>query len=126
MTTPVTPAPAVDVPIPVVVTRYQCPHCRTTRAKRQATEAHIGRCWKNPAARGCKTCTHYEPPEDGPYPEHPGWPEGCTAERDLGAGLHINCPLWEEPTSAPKAPVEPWEETPAQAAAADRRYWNED
>lgn len=85
----------INLPTPVVVTRHQCPHCRRTWAKRAAAEAHIGRCWKNPAARACKTCVHFEPPEDGPYPEHPGWPEGCTQERDLTAGLHATCPLWE-------------------------------
>ncbi|AVH59956.1 MULTISPECIES: hypothetical protein [Streptomyces] len=85
----------VDLPIPVVVTRHQCPFCRITRAKRPAMVAHIGRCWRNPAARSCKTCRHFEPPEDGPYPEHPGWPESCTQERDLAAGLHTNCPSWQ-------------------------------
>ncbi|MEU5477500.1 hypothetical protein [Streptomyces mirabilis] len=86
----------VDLPIPVVVTRHQCPFCRITRAKRAAMVAHIGRCWHNPAARGCKTCVHYEPADpDGPYPEHPGWDEGCAQERDLAAGLQTGCPQWQ-------------------------------
>lgn len=83
-------------PIAITVTRHQCPHCRRTRAKKTATEAHIARCWLNPDARGCKTCAHYGPPEEGPYPEHPGWPEGCGAERDLTNGLHTGCPLWQQ------------------------------
>lgn len=86
----------VALPIPVVVTRHQCPFCRITRAKRAAIVAHIARCWRNPAARGCKTCEHFEPADpDGPYPEHPGWPEGCAQEHDLTAGLQADCPSWQ-------------------------------
>ncbi|WP_399559233.1 hypothetical protein OH809_45510 (plasmid) [Streptomyces sp. NBC_00873] len=85
----------VGLPIPVVVTRHQCPHCRITRAKKAAAVAHIGRCWQNPAARGCKTCVHFVPPEEGPYPEHPGWPEGCEADRDISEGLVTGCPQWQ-------------------------------
>lgn len=81
--------------IRVLTVRYQCPHCRRTWAKRTATEAHIARCWHNPAARGCKTCINYMPPETGPYPEHPGWPEGCHARQDISAGLRAGCPQWE-------------------------------
>lgn len=84
------------LPIPVVVTRHQCPFCRITRAKRTAMVEHIARCWQNPAAHACKTCAHFEPADpDGPYPEHPGWPEGCAQERDLTAGLQADCPSWQ-------------------------------
>jgi hypothetical protein len=77
------------------VVRFQCPHCHLTRAKKGSTEAHIGRCWNNPAARSCKTCEHYTPADsDGPYPEHPGWPEQCEEGRKLLSGLHVHCPLW--------------------------------
>lgn len=56
-------------------------------------------CWRNPAARACKTCKHFEPADpDGPYPEHPGWPQACghadgpqTLERPV-----INCEYWEQ------------------------------
>ncbi|MFJ8555287.1 hypothetical protein [Streptomyces sp. NPDC093676] len=84
----------VDLPLPVVVTRHQCPHCRRyTRARRDRVKQHMARCWQNPAARACKTCVHYEPADpDGPYPEHPGWPEGCAQDRDLANGLHVHCP----------------------------------
>ena len=85
---------AVDLPIPVVVTRHQCPHCRRTWSKPTAATAHIARCWKNPATRSCKTCVYLVPPEEGPYPEHPGWPEACDAERDISAGLATGCPQW--------------------------------
>lgn len=84
---------AVPLPIPVLVTRHQCPFCRATRAKKPAAVAHIGRCWQNPAARACKTCDRYEPAEEGPYPQHPGWPEGCT-QHDLSGGLRVHCPDW--------------------------------
>jgi hypothetical protein len=86
-----------SLPTPIVVTRHQCPHCRRTWAKKAAATAHIPRCWRNPAARACKTCWHLEPAEDGPYPEHPGWPQGCTARHDISAGLRTNCHSWQQP-----------------------------
>jgi hypothetical protein len=93
---------AVSLPIPVVVTRHQCPYCRRTWSKSAAATAHIARCWHNPAARSCKTCQHFTPADsDGPYPEHPGWPEDCEDGRDITAGLPVGCPQWtptEEPT----------------------------
>lgn len=76
------------------VVRFQCPHCHRTHSKKPAAEAHIARCWRNPQARGCKTCTHYTAPEGGPYAEHPGWSEQCEQGRKLLSGLHSNCPLW--------------------------------
>ena len=89
--------------IRVKVVRYQCPHCRRTHSKHAAAEAHIARCWNNPAARGCKTCEHFTPADsDGPYPEHPGWPEQCEEGRKLLSGLHTGCPLWA-PQMAPCA-----------------------
>ena len=84
------------------VVRYQCPHCHRTHSKKQAAEAHIARCWNNPAAHACKTCEHYTPAEEGPYPEHPGWPEQCEQGRKLLSGLHTGCPLWG-PQAAPCA-----------------------
>lgn len=48
-------------PIPVMVRRYRCPHCGRPRASKKATVAHMGRCWENPEARGCKTCRHFQP-----------------------------------------------------------------
>ncbi|MEU8682940.1 hypothetical protein [Streptomyces sp. NPDC048611] len=81
-------------PVPLVVTRHQCPHCGRTWAKKAAATAHITRCWRNPATRSCKTCRHFAPPEEGPYPEHPGWPEQCDEGRSLTGGLHTGCPLW--------------------------------
>lgn len=63
-------------PIPFTVTRYRCPTCpRTGSSKARITE-HIGRCWTNPEARGCKTCKHFEPygPENA---------DGCAVDVDL-------------------------------------------
>ncbi len=76
------------------VVRYQCPHCSRTHSKQAAAEAHIARCWRNPAAHGCKTCRHFIPECEGPYPQHPPFPEECEAGRKLLSGLHTGCPLW--------------------------------
>jgi hypothetical protein len=88
-----------DLPMPVVVTRHQCPHCRRyTRASRPRVEQHMAVCWRNPAARACKTCKHFEPAtSDGPYPEHPGWPEECGAGKGIELEQPItNCKYWEQ------------------------------
>ncbi len=83
-------------PIAIQVTRYRCPYCTRSRAKKAATEQHIARCWHNPGTRSCKTCVHYEAADpNGPYPEHPGWPESCGADRDITAGIATDCPQWE-------------------------------
>ena len=47
-------------PIPVKVTRYRCTHCPRTGSSKARVREHIGRCWHNPAARGCKTCKHFD------------------------------------------------------------------
>lgn len=83
------------VPVVIRATRYRCPFCPRSRAKKATTEAHIARCWRNPAVHGCLTCVHFEPPEVGPYPEHPGWPEGCGVGRDISTGIAAGCPQWE-------------------------------
>lgn len=82
----------MTAPVAIRAVRHQCPFCRRTWARRTAAEAHVARCWRNPQARGCKTCVHYMLPEEGPYEQHPGWPESCHAERDLTAGLRTACP----------------------------------
>lgn len=57
-------------PIAVKVTRWRCPHCARSHSTRARCTDHIGRCWQNPGARGCKTCAHYNPerPADVDYP----------------------------------------------------------
>ena len=69
-------------PIAVRVTRYQCPPCgRTHSSKRRAVE-HIGRCWRNPAARGCKTCRHFD--------QYPGEPDvGLIGGEFCDAGVSL-------------------------------------
>jgi len=85
--------------IRVKVVRFQCPHCSRTHSKKASAEAHINRCWYNPAARGCKTCRHFSPESEGPYPEHPPISEECWAGRKLLSGLHTDCSLWESQTA---------------------------
>jgi hypothetical protein len=82
----------VTTAVRIRTVRHQCPYCRRTWSKRHAATAHIARCWYNPEARGCKTCANYEPAADGPYPEHPGFPESCAADRLIAAGLVTGCP----------------------------------
>lgn len=48
-------------PIPFTTTRYRCPTCPRTASSKARMVEHIGRCWLNPEARGCKTCKHFEP-----------------------------------------------------------------
>lgn len=97
----------LDLPIPVLVTRHQCPHCRRTHAKKAAAVAHIARCWLNPANRSCKGCAHYQQQHFSTPAEwcEPGrscscndWDEACTAadgpEDDYQFPV-TNCPLWE-------------------------------
>jgi hypothetical protein len=82
----------MTAPVAVRSVRHQCPHCRRTWARRAAAVAHVARCWRNPEARGCLTCAHFEPFEEGPYEKHPGFPESCGAGRDITTGLVTGCP----------------------------------
>lgn len=91
-------------PITITVTRYACPHCSRSRAKKQATAQHIDRCWKNPDNRTCKTCEHYLPYVAAEEFCNPGeWcqcgeqPEGCDVRAwPEGAPFPVtNCPKWE-------------------------------
>lgn len=63
-------------PIPVKVTRYRCPHCPRTGSSKARARTHMARCWYNPAARGCKTCKHF----DNTYEDYG---EDCNAGVDL-------------------------------------------
>lgn len=63
-------------PIPFKTTRYRCPHCPRTGASKARITEHMGRCWLNPAARGCKTCKHFEP-------YGPEWGDACRLGVDL-------------------------------------------
>ncbi len=50
----------MTTPIPVRVLRHKCPHCSRTASRPVRVREHMARCWYNPAARGCKTCAHFE------------------------------------------------------------------
>ncbi|WP_405536968.1 hypothetical protein [Streptomyces antimycoticus] len=97
----------VDLPIPIVVIRHQCPHCRRTHSKKQAAVEHMGRCWKNPANRGCKTCAWHQEERWSSHQCIPGldcgcdsWPEAC-CHSDGPEPLErpvVRCPLWQART----------------------------
>lgn len=103
---------AVDLPIPIVVTRHQCPHCRRTHGKKQTAVEHMGRCWKNPAVRACKTCVHFDPGGDSCGCE-PGcnWGSSGPTQPSCGAGMSLpgdfrpvtHCPLWQARTDGAAA-----------------------
>ena len=83
-----------DLPMPVIVSRHQCPFCRRyTRADVRQVQDHMGRCWQNPALRCCKTCTHHQ---DGSHPEddescrHADGPEWEDYRFPV-----LHCPLWQ-------------------------------
>lgn len=82
------------LPLTVRTTRYHCPSCGRGHSKKPAAVAHMGRCWKDPDNRACKTCDHYVPPEYEPetgiYAD-----EYCGSDGDISAGLVANCPYWE-------------------------------
>jgi hypothetical protein len=87
-----------DLPMPVVVSRHQCPSCRRfTRADLRQVQDHMGRCWQNPALRCCKACVHHQ---DGSHPEddescrHPDGPE----PEDYRFPV-LHCPLWQQTTA---------------------------
>jgi hypothetical protein len=87
-------------PIPRRVLRHYCPHCGKSRSARTAAVNHIARCFKNPAAKSCRTCACYQPVEQPEYsdygrPSYPGCPEGCDAGVNIEAGPVTNCALWE-------------------------------
>ncbi len=50
----------MTTPIPVRVTRYQCPYCPRGHSTKTRCREHMARCWHNPDAHGCKTCRHFE------------------------------------------------------------------
>jgi hypothetical protein len=71
-------------PEAIRVTRYRCPFCARSHSSRTRAVQHITRCWRNPAAHGCKTCAHYEPAEAGDWTIGDlGAAEGCGADVDL-------------------------------------------
>ncbi|MEV6404000.1 hypothetical protein AB0M58_13780 [Streptomyces bobili] len=107
---------ATAVAIPVVVTRFRCPHCPASRAKKSAAEAHVARCWHNPAVRACKTCVHYEPAVPGgcwgdPYCNCPDTPESCAL--GIAVPMVTDCPQWQPDTTSLDTPAIPQHPLPA-------------
>ena len=86
------------VPIEIQVKRYICPFCHRGRSRRPAAVEHIGRCWKNPATKACRTCSNFVPDESEP---EVGWnaPEYCAAGVTLPPPSHgsmvTDCEKWE-------------------------------
>jgi hypothetical protein len=97
-------ATLADLPVPVMVRRFECPFCHRRRSSKAATAEHIARCWMNPAARSCKTCAHYEFYRGGAYCV--GTPCNCDPSEELcHAGVDLpdsmpvtGCPLWSAHT----------------------------
>lgn len=97
-------------PIPFTVTRYRCPCCPRTGSSKARVREHIGRCWHNPDAKGCKTCKYYEPGEPGGEVCFPGRPCNCNQgeeescavgvslsgnDFDIKPGPIVGCEKWE-------------------------------
>lgn len=91
---------STEVPEKLVVTRWRCPHCNRSRSSKSVTIAHMSRCWRNPAARSCKTCANHVPDASEPEVGYVA-PECCDAgidlpfEEDPQNPYPINCPKWE-------------------------------
>jgi hypothetical protein len=88
----------IDLPMPVVVSRHQCPFCRRfTRADLRQVQDHMTRCWINPALKTCKTCIHHQDASGTPG-DPDEWLESCTnpagPEEDYQFPV-LHCPLWE-------------------------------
>lgn len=89
----------IDLPMPVIVSRHQCPFCRRfTRADAAQVRDHMTRCWQNPALRCCKTCTHHQDASGTPgSPDE--WSEACThpdgPEYENYQFPVLHCPLWQ-------------------------------
>ena len=77
----------MSAPIAVQVTRYRCPFCPRSLSSKTRMVEHIGRCWKNPGARGCMTCLHFVKEEGEPDVGLPAF-EDCKADIDLNGGCH--------------------------------------
>lgn len=86
----------VPGPVELRVTRWKCPHCPRSASTRARSFDHIGRCWRNPARRGCKTCVHFVP-----YNPAVDEAEHCAAGVDLihldggATTLRVDCDTWE-------------------------------
>jgi hypothetical protein len=92
-------AAVVAEPERFTAVRWRCPHCQRSRSSKKAITEHMARCWWNPDAKGCKTCEHYYPGDNGcegdPYCNCAS-PESCDVGLLIPAsGLMIRCEKWE-------------------------------
>lgn len=93
--TPADLAASLAQPLAYQVTRYGCPHCRRYARSRPAPVAdHMTRCWRNPAVRACKTCTHHCQEAAEPDVGFRGF-EWCDAQDVELDGIRDHCPLWQ-------------------------------
>lgn len=80
----------------VTVKRYRCDFCPKGLASKSAMRNHESQCWKNPAAKSCGSCAHFEPFS---YPDEP---EYCAIEADsmgewaTGKPKPRQCHSWSE------------------------------
>ena len=79
----------------ITVKRYVCQFCNRGHSTRKAATEHIARCWKNPAARGCKTCVHFTVARDEDGVGYRDTERCTTLGIDLSEGLRTGCPGWE-------------------------------
>lgn len=87
-----------ELPMPVVVSRHQCPFCRRfTRADIRAVQDHMGRCWQSPALRCCKACDWHQDGSHAEDDESCRHPDGPEPEDYRFPVLH--CPLWQPKTA---------------------------
>jgi hypothetical protein len=89
----------VDLPMPLVVSRHQCPFCRRyTKANLAQVQDHMTRCWLNPGLRCCKTCVHHQD-ASGTLGGVDEWLESCThpegPEHEDYSFPVLHCPLWQ-------------------------------
>lgn len=92
----------MNKPIPVMVKRYECPHCQRRRSSKAVMVGHVKACWHDPANRACKTCEYHLPLAHVVEPDAYGCnafvrAEGCAVRADVEAEAfpYVDCPLWE-------------------------------
>ena len=82
----------MSAPIAIKVTRFVCPYCRRGHSARSVCAGHIGRCFRNPANKACKTCVYYGAATSGDAVT-PGEAESCAWENS--DSIPAGCSTWE-------------------------------
>lgn len=86
----------------LIVTRWRCPYCPRSRSNKSVIITHMRRCWYNPAAKSCKTCSNFVPDDSDPDVGYNA-PEYCDAgvdlrehrEREDVGPYPLGCPKWD-------------------------------